>query len=100
MLDAKSLLDTILGGEAAQRATAAAQSAGSALAGIAARSEERLKGTAVGEAVTEAKKSPSRTPRPQWPQQEVSPHCFWERPRAGALPREQSSSAGSRRSAE
>ena len=35
MFDAKSLLDTILGGQTAQQATAAAQSAGSALAGFA-----------------------------------------------------------------
>ena len=55
MFDAKSLLDTILGGQTAQQATAAAQSAGLALAGVAAQAEERLKGTAVGDAVTESK---------------------------------------------
>src|SRR5215467_14570437 len=62
MFDAKSLLDTILGGQTAQQATAAAQSAGSALAGFAAQAEERLKGTAVGDAVTEAKHLTEQNP--------------------------------------
>ena len=62
MLDAKSLLDTILGGQTAQQATAAAQSAGSTLAGIAAQAEERLKSTAVGDAVTEAKNFAQQNP--------------------------------------
>jgi uncharacterized membrane protein YebE (DUF533 family) len=62
MLDAKSLLDTILGGQTAQQATAAAQSAGSALAGIAAQAEARLKGTAVGDAVGEAKNFAQQNP--------------------------------------
>jgi len=62
MFDAKSLLDTILGGQTAQQATAAAQSAGLALAGVAAQAEERLKGTAVGDAVTEAKNLAEQNP--------------------------------------
>src|SRR5499427_5358890 len=62
MFDAKSLLDTILGGQTAQQATAAAQSAGSALAGVAAQAEERLKGTAVGDAVTQAKNLAEQNP--------------------------------------
>ena len=49
MFDAKSLLDTILGGQTAQQATAAAQSAGSAVAGVVSQAEESLKGTRVGE---------------------------------------------------
>jgi uncharacterized membrane protein YebE (DUF533 family) len=62
MVDAKSLLDTILGGQTARQATAAAQSAGSALAGVAAQAEERLKGTAVGDAVTQAKNFAQQNP--------------------------------------
>ena len=62
MFDAKSLLDTILGGQTAQQATAAAQTAGSALASVAAQAEERLKGTAVGDAVTEAKNLAEQNP--------------------------------------
>ena len=62
MFDAKSLLDTILGGQTAQQATAAAQTAGSALASVAAQAEERLKGTAVGDAVTQAKNLAEQNP--------------------------------------
>ena len=42
MFDAKSLLDTILGGQTAQQATAAAQSAGSTVAGVVSQAEESL----------------------------------------------------------
>src|SRR5690348_8427118 len=62
MFDAKTLLDTVLGGQAAQQATTAAQSAGSALADIGSRAEEGLKGTTVGDAVTEAKKLAVQNP--------------------------------------
>ena len=62
MFDAKSLLDTILGGQAAQQATAAAQSAGSAMAGVVSQAEESLKGTRVGDALTEAKNLAQQNP--------------------------------------
>ena len=62
MFDAKSLLDTILGGQAAQQATAAAQSAGSAVAGVVSQAEESLKGTRVGDALTEAKNLAEQNP--------------------------------------
>src|SRR5215470_9531535 len=61
MFDAKSLLDTILGGQAAQQATAAAQSAGS-VAGVISRAEESLKGTAAGDALTGAKNFAEQNP--------------------------------------
>jgi uncharacterized membrane protein YebE (DUF533 family) len=62
MFDAKSLLDSILGGPAAQQAAAAAQSAGSAAAGVVSQAEESLKGTRVGEALTEAKNLAEQNP--------------------------------------
>ena len=62
MFDAKSLLDSILGGPAAQQATAAAQSAGSAVAGVVSQAEESLKGTRVGDALTEAKNLAQQNP--------------------------------------
>jgi uncharacterized membrane protein YebE (DUF533 family) len=62
MFDAKSLLDTILGGQTAQQATVAAQSAGSTLAAVASQAEERLKGTAVGDAVAGAKNLAEQNP--------------------------------------
>ena len=62
MFDAKSLLDTILGGQTAQQATAAAQSAGSAMAGVVSQAEESLKGTRVGDALTEAKNLAQQNP--------------------------------------
>jgi hypothetical protein len=43
MFDAKLLLDSILGGQTAQQATAAAQSAGSTVAGVVSQAEESLK---------------------------------------------------------
>jgi uncharacterized membrane protein YebE (DUF533 family) len=60
MFDAKSLLDTILGGQTAQQATAAAQSAGSA--GVVSQAEESLKGTRVGEALAGAKTLAEQNP--------------------------------------
>jgi uncharacterized membrane protein YebE (DUF533 family) len=62
MFDAKSLLDTILGGQAAQQATAAAQSAGSTVAGVISQAEESLKGTAAGDALTGAKNFAEQNP--------------------------------------
>jgi hypothetical protein len=62
MFDAKSLLDTLLGGQAAQQATTAAQSAGSAMAGVVSQAEESLKGTRVGDALTEAKNLAQQNP--------------------------------------
>lgn len=62
MFDAKSLLDTILGAQTAQQATAAAQSAGSTVAGVVAQAEESLKGTRVGEALTGAKNLAEQNP--------------------------------------
>ena len=62
MFDAKSLLDTILGGETARQATAAAQSAGSAVAGVVSQAEESLKGTRVGEAFAGAKNLAEQNP--------------------------------------
>jgi uncharacterized membrane protein YebE (DUF533 family) len=62
MFDAKSLLDSILGGQTAQQATAAAQSAGSTIAGVVSQAEESLKGTAVGEALTGAKNFAEQNP--------------------------------------
>jgi len=62
MFDAKSLLDTILGGQTAQQATGAVQSAGSTLAGLAAQAEEGLKGTRVGDAIDAAKNLAGQNP--------------------------------------
>jgi len=62
MFDAKSLLDTILGGETARQASAAAQSAGSAVAGVVSQAEESLKGTRVGEALAGAKNLAEQNP--------------------------------------
>ena len=62
MFDAKSLLDSILGGQTAQQATAAAQSAGSTVAGVVSQAEESLKGTSVGEALTGAKNFAEQNP--------------------------------------
>jgi uncharacterized membrane protein YebE (DUF533 family) len=62
MFDAKSLLDTILGGQTAQQATAAAQSAGSTVAGVVSQAEESLKGTRVGEALAGAKTLAEQNP--------------------------------------
>ena len=62
MFDAKSLLDTILGGQTAQQATAAAQSAGSTVAGVVSRAEESLKGTRAGEALAGAKTLAEQNP--------------------------------------
>ena len=62
MFDAKSLLDALLGGQTAQQATGAVQSAGSTLAGIAAQAEEGLKGIRVGEVVAGAKNLAGQNP--------------------------------------
>jgi uncharacterized membrane protein YebE (DUF533 family) len=62
MFDAKALLDTILGGQTAQQATAAAQSAGSTVAGVVSQAEESLKGTRVGEALAGAKTFAEQNP--------------------------------------
>jgi uncharacterized membrane protein YebE (DUF533 family) len=62
MFDAKALLDTILGGQTAQQANAAAQSAGSTLAGVVSQAEDSLKGTQVGEALTGAKNFAEQNP--------------------------------------
>ena len=62
MFDAKSLLDTILGGQATQQATAAAQSAGSTVAGIVSQAEESLKGTAAGDTLTGVKSFAEQNP--------------------------------------
>jgi uncharacterized membrane protein YebE (DUF533 family) len=62
MFDAKSLLDSILGGQTAQQATAAAQGAGSTVAGVVSQAEESLKGTSVGEALTGAKNFAEQNP--------------------------------------
>jgi uncharacterized membrane protein YebE (DUF533 family) len=62
MFDAKSLLDTLLGGQTAQQATGAVESAGSALAGVAAQAEERLKGTTLGDAVAGVKNLAEQNP--------------------------------------
>src|SRR5262249_4010960 len=62
MFDAKSLLDSILGGQTAQQATAAAQSAGSTVAGVVSQAEESLKGTSVGEALTGARTLAEQNP--------------------------------------
>src|SRR6516162_11505957 len=62
MFDAKSLLDTILGGQAAQQTAAAAQSAGSAIAGVVSQAEESLKGTRVGDALTAARTLAEQNP--------------------------------------
>jgi uncharacterized membrane protein YebE (DUF533 family) len=62
MFDAKSLLDSILGGQTAQQATAAVQSAGSTVAGVVSQAEESLKGTPVGEALTGAKNFAEQNP--------------------------------------
>jgi uncharacterized membrane protein YebE (DUF533 family) len=62
MFDAKSLLDTILGGQAAQQATAAAQSAGSTVAAVVSQAEESLKGTAAGDTLTGVKSFAEQNP--------------------------------------
>jgi uncharacterized membrane protein YebE (DUF533 family) len=62
MFDAKALLDSILGGQTAQQATAAAQSAGSTVAGVVSQAEESLKGTAVGDALTGVKNLAEQNP--------------------------------------
>jgi uncharacterized membrane protein YebE (DUF533 family) len=62
MFDAKSLLDSILGGQTAQQTTAAAQSVGSTAAGVVSQVEESLKGTPVGEALTGAKNFAEQNP--------------------------------------
>jgi len=62
MFDAKSLLNTILGGQTAQKATAAAQSAGSTVASVVSQAEESLKGTRVGDALAGAKKLAEQNP--------------------------------------
>jgi len=62
MFDAKSLLDSILGGPAAQQASAAAQSAGSTVASVVSQAEESLKGTRVGDALTEARNLAAKNP--------------------------------------
>ena len=62
MFDAKSLLDSILGGPAAQQASAAAQSAGSTVASVVSQAEESLKGTRVGDALTEARNLAAQNP--------------------------------------
>ena len=62
MFDAKSLLNTLLGGPTAQHATAAAQSAGSTLAGVVSQAEESLKGSTLGGAVAGAKKLAAQNP--------------------------------------
>jgi len=62
MFDAKSLLNTILGGQTAQKATAAAQSAGSTVASVVSEAEESLKGTRVGDALAGAKKLAEQNP--------------------------------------
>jgi uncharacterized membrane protein YebE (DUF533 family) len=62
MFDAKSLLDAILGGQTAQQATAAAQGAGSTVAGVVSQVEESLKGTPVGEALTGARNFAEQNP--------------------------------------
>jgi hypothetical protein len=62
MFDAKSLLDSILGGQTAQQATAAAQGAGSTVAGVVSQVEESLKGTPVGEALTGARNFAEQNP--------------------------------------
>jgi uncharacterized membrane protein YebE (DUF533 family) len=62
MFDAKSLLDSILGGQTAQQTTAAAQSAGSTAPGVVSQVEESLKGTPVGEALTGAKNFAEQNP--------------------------------------
>jgi uncharacterized membrane protein YebE (DUF533 family) len=62
MFDAKSLLDSLLGGQTAQQATAAAQSAGSTVAVVVSQAEESLKGTPVGEALTGAKNFAEQNP--------------------------------------
>jgi uncharacterized membrane protein YebE (DUF533 family) len=56
------LLDSILGGQTAQQTTAAAQSAGSTVAGVVSQAEESLKGTPVGEALTGAKNFAEQNP--------------------------------------
>jgi uncharacterized membrane protein YebE (DUF533 family) len=62
MFDAKSLLDSILGGQTAQQTTAAAQSVGSTAPGVVSQVEESLKGTPVGEALTGAKNFAEQNP--------------------------------------
>src|SRR5215469_514009 len=62
MFDAKSLLDTILGGQAVQQATIAAQSAGSTVAGVVSQAEESLKGTAAGDTLTGVKSFAEQNP--------------------------------------
>jgi uncharacterized membrane protein YebE (DUF533 family) len=62
MFDAKSLLDTILGGQTAQQAPAAAQSAGSTVAGVVSQAEESLKGSRIGEALAGAKTLAEQNP--------------------------------------
>src|SRR5215831_19765817 len=62
MFDAKSLLDAILGGQTAQQATGAVQSAGSTLADLAAPAEESLKGTQVGDVIAGAKNLAGQNP--------------------------------------
>jgi len=62
MFDAKSLLNTILGGQTAQQAKAAAQSAGSTVASVVSEAEESLKGTRVGDALAGAKKLAEQNP--------------------------------------
>ena len=62
MFDAKSLLNTILGGQTAQQARAAAQSAGSTVASVVSQAEESLKGTRVGDALAGAKKLAEQNP--------------------------------------
>jgi uncharacterized membrane protein YebE (DUF533 family) len=62
MFDAKSLLDSILGGQTAQQATTAVQGAGSSVAGVVSHVEESLKGTPVGEALTGAKNFAEHNP--------------------------------------
>src|SRR5215469_3743030 len=62
MFDAKSLLDSILGGRGMIQKTMAAQSAGSAVAGVVSQAEESLKGTRVGEALTGARTLAEQNP--------------------------------------
>jgi len=62
MFDAKSLLDSILGGQTAQQATAAMQGAGSTVAGVVSQVEESLKGTPAGDALTGAKNYAEQNP--------------------------------------
>ena len=77
MFDAKSLLDSILGGHTAQQATTAVQDAGSTVVGVVSQVEESLKGTAAGEALTGAKNFAEQNPTAAMAVAGVSLHCFW-----------------------